>query len=132
MWNADSAREYFKWGGQLRPGVSRAMSTVEAINKIHFNSVSQAEPDVNGRRLGLFANYNLLDHASKFDGFYSLYLREMDDIVSHEIYGHKRDGRVEEFSWGCVRQSSRQCRGLGGKGFVFAHGHGRAETGIRK
>ncbi|MDB6124148.1 MAG: hypothetical protein JWQ71_3141 [Pedosphaera sp.] len=87
VWNPDSTREYFKWGDQLRPGVSRAMSSVEALNKIHFASVGQAEPDVNGRRLGLFANYNLLDHASKFDGFFSLYIHEMDDVVVTKYLG---------------------------------------------
>jgi hypothetical protein len=97
VWNADTARDYFKWGDQLRPGVSRAMSTVEAINKIQFALISQAETDVNGRRLGLSANYNLLDHASKFDGFYSLYLRQMDDIVLRKYLGTNETVGLNDF-----------------------------------
>jgi hypothetical protein len=43
--------------------------------------------DLNGRRLSLFFNLNLLDHVSKFDGFYSLDLREFSDVFKQIYFG---------------------------------------------
>ena len=44
------------------------------------------EHDVNIRRLSLLLNFNLLDHVPKFDGFYSLDLKEYLDVFKHVYF----------------------------------------------
>jgi hypothetical protein len=71
---------------QLNPrprfGESRVVMTYWAYQR--FNRVSIANPlyDFQVKRLGLFANCNLLEGIPKLDGFYSLYLHEPDAIWS--------------------------------------------------
>jgi hypothetical protein len=64
------------------PGTSRVVTTYWAHQ--NFNQISTASPlnDFVVKRLGLFANCNLLEGIPKLDGFYSLYLREPDAIHS--------------------------------------------------
>jgi len=80
VYATDSIRQYYKWGDQLRPGVSRAMLNIPLLDKVTFHSVESPENDFSGRRLALFADCNMLDHAAKVDGFYSLYLREQSAL----------------------------------------------------
>ncbi len=69
-----------KWVEQLKLGQTRAMPEWPTLSKVMFRAGDTAENDVFGRRLALFCNYNLLDHVPKSDGFFSLSLREMDDL----------------------------------------------------
>jgi len=64
------------------PGQSRVITSYWAHQR--FNRVSASSPlnDFLVKRLGLFANCNLLEGIPKLDGFYSLYLREPDAIWS--------------------------------------------------
>ena len=70
-----------KWDTQLRFGDSRAMESVDSMNKILFQAVEDTADDVLGRRLSMFANFNLYDHVPKFDGFYSLNLKAIQELV---------------------------------------------------
>jgi hypothetical protein len=65
----DAIRHYFQWDNQLRPGVSRAMQSKDSFWRLLSTGPANPELDVGVRRLALFMNLNLLDHASKFDGF---------------------------------------------------------------
>ncbi len=74
----DSVREYFKWDKELRPGESRAMESRASEDWLRYHSITtNAVADLNGRRLAMYSDYNLLDHLTKIDGFFSLELREM-------------------------------------------------------
>jgi len=63
-------------------GVSRAMISPDADTK--FRSIAAPKPldQYLGNRLGLFSNCNLLDGIPKVNGFFSLYLRETDQVCA--------------------------------------------------
>ncbi|HEX4644819.1 MAG TPA: hypothetical protein VH598_04360, partial [Verrucomicrobiae bacterium] len=81
IYEPDTIREFFKWDNQLRPGVSRSMPSKASIRRMLYDSMGGPEQDVTGRRLTQFLNCNVLDHASKLDGFYSLYLKEFSQVL---------------------------------------------------
>ncbi|EEF58495.1 YfhO family protein [Pedosphaera parvula] len=93
----DAIRDYMKLGDQLRPGASRAMLSLEAMNNLQFHEVTNAQIDVSGRRLGFFGNYNLLDHASKFDGFYSLDIKEYKEVVDRVYLTSNSLPKIQDF-----------------------------------
>ena len=64
------------------PGESRAMVSPEA--EIRFTQLTTRNPADNliVKRLGLFANCNLLDNVPKVNGFFSLYPREIGVLMS--------------------------------------------------
>ncbi|MBI4324423.1 MAG: hypothetical protein HY674_04095 [Chloroflexi bacterium] len=63
-------------------GVSRAMMSREAFLKLYEPTSLDAYTNYLCNRLALNCNLNLLDNIPKVDGFYSLNLRETDDIRS--------------------------------------------------
>ena len=69
-------------GEMPRLGLSRAMISREADAELRLGSTSNATNDFVGYRLGLFSNCNLLEGIPKVNGFYSLYLREMNQVVA--------------------------------------------------
>jgi hypothetical protein len=93
----DIIRQYFGWKAELRPGVSRALQEKASF----WTMLAQTSPDpvvdLNGRRLSLFFNLNLLDHASKFDGFYSLDLREFSDVFKQISFGTNASTNLKNF-----------------------------------
>ncbi len=82
VYEPDLMRRYLKWETQLQPGQSRAIPTRSSLLQMHFHAVEKPVDEVNGRRLAFFDNLNLLDHVPKVDGFYSLYFREMNEILT--------------------------------------------------
>jgi Bacterial membrane protein YfhO len=68
----DIIRQFFNWDHQLRPGDSRALQTHDSLFKLISAESSNAVLELNAKRLALFLNLNLLDHAAKIDGFYPL------------------------------------------------------------
>ncbi len=80
------------------PGQSRVVTTYWAHQ--NFNKISTASPlnDFVVKRLGLFANCNLLEGIPKLDGFYSLYLREPQAIWSLFYFQTNNDWVREIFS----------------------------------
>jgi len=67
-------------------GHSRAMLTAEADLRLRYESSSVARNNYLVKRLAMFANCNLLEGLPKVNGFYSLYLRAADEVLSL-IYG---------------------------------------------
>jgi membrane protein YfhO len=63
-----------------RHGQSRAMLTAEADVRLRHGGLSSGMNDYLASRQGLFSNCNLLEGIPKINGFYSLYLREAQDI----------------------------------------------------
>jgi hypothetical protein len=96
VYEPDSIRLYFNWKDKLRPGISRAMQSKASINGMILHAIENSENDANGRRLALFLNYNLLDHASKLDGFYSLDLREIHDVINW-MYSTNENPTLQDF-----------------------------------
>jgi hypothetical protein len=76
----DLIRQYFKWENQLKLGEARAMPVWTPLARVMYVSAKDKSTDILGRRLSMFCNYNLLDHIPKWDGFYSLNLRYLDDL----------------------------------------------------
>ncbi len=76
----DLIRQFFNWDNQLKLGESRAMPVWAPLSKIMFQAAKSTPHDVFGRRLAMFCNNNLLDHIPKSDGFFSLNLRDMDEL----------------------------------------------------
>jgi hypothetical protein len=64
-----------------QPGEARVMQTAAAAQKVRYTTLSEPQPDYLCRRLSFYANANLLDGVPKIDGFYSLYLREMAQVL---------------------------------------------------
>jgi len=63
-------------------GVSRAMISPAADRTFRQASTSEGLNRYILNRLGLFSNCNLLDDIPKVNGFFSLYLRESDEVCS--------------------------------------------------
>jgi hypothetical protein len=97
VYDPDVIREFFKWDDQLRPGVSRAMQSRASLNRMIFDAFENPENDLNGRRLGLFLNYNILDHAPKFDGFYSLDLKEFYELLQRVYTARNPMSKLKDF-----------------------------------
>ncbi|MDB6068422.1 MAG: hypothetical protein JWR26_4630 [Pedosphaera sp.] len=74
-------------------GEPRAMPTAAAFEKVRNTFLKKPSSDYFVRRLALYDNCNLLDGIPKTDGFFSLYLRESDQILSLLL---AYDGRGQE------------------------------------
>jgi hypothetical protein len=89
-----------------RPGDSRAMLTAEADHRLRLAAASDPQHDYSINRLGLFSNCNLLEGIPKVNGFFSLYLGEMDS-VSSLIYGTGRQPLPSLYDFLSVSQITR-------------------------
>ena len=58
---------------------------------------SNQEVDTFGRRLSLFLDYNLLDHAAKFDGFYALDLKEHQEVFTRLYSATNSCAKLQDF-----------------------------------
>ena len=67
-------------------GEGRAMLRRSTDLRLHTSSSNTPENEVLQKRLGSFANCNLLDHLPKVDGFYSLYPQPMTDYIATLFY----------------------------------------------
>ncbi len=85
LYDLDTIRQYLNWDKQAKAGESRAMLTAFAMESIRNRFMSKPADQINVDRLALYANCNLLDHAAKVNGFFSLYLRETDRLCN-EFY----------------------------------------------
>ncbi len=95
VYAADMLRQYFtsrdpKWDAEIRPGNGRVMQTLASLNKMYWGGLENPVDEAYGRRVTLFDDVNLLDHIPKLDGFYSLYLREMNNVIT-ELYISSND-----------------------------------------
>ncbi len=63
-----------------RLGESRVMMDAVTYDNISSSKIRDPFTHYVGLRLMMLENFNLLDHIPKADGFYSLYLREMEDF----------------------------------------------------
>ncbi len=88
VYEPDQIRQYHisqgdsQWADHLKPGVGRAMLTLGALTKMTYRATDTAASDLFGRRLALWSNANLLEHAPKFDGFFSLSMRHTSTLVT--------------------------------------------------
>ncbi len=93
----DVIRQFFKWDDQLRFGASRAMQGRESFWRMLSSVVADPEVDTDSRRLAQFLNFNLLDHVPKFDGFYSLDLKNFSDLFQQVYFGTNPASRLCDF-----------------------------------
>lgn len=69
----NAIRDYFQWGRELSAGHLRLMQSPTSYDRMLLVGYTDLAVDTQGRRLGQFFNFNLLDGIPKVDGFYSLY-----------------------------------------------------------
>jgi hypothetical protein len=93
----DAVRQAFGWDGQLAAGAGRAMESKAAFWKMLSSGSTDLATDTRGRRLALSMNLNLLDHAAKFDGFYSLELKEYFDLLLFAYYSTNEARGLQDF-----------------------------------
>ena len=67
-------------------GQSRTFLTLDAFKAFYTRMLPDLRADFLGRRITQLANFNLLDHVPKTDGFYSLYLRDTEPITDALFY----------------------------------------------
>jgi hypothetical protein len=95
---------------QLNPkpahGRSRALLSPEADYRLRYSYASQPMNDYIVSRAGLFSNCNLLDQIPKVNGFYSLYPREIHDVVN-AIYQSTNQSLPRLFDFLAVSQITR-------------------------
>ena len=90
-------REFFKWDQEMKPGISRAMQSKTALWAMLSPGTTNLETEVASGRLSLFMNLNLLDDISKFDGFYSMDLKESLDIFKHVYFSTNEAAHLKDF-----------------------------------
>ena len=72
-------------------GEPRVLPTLASLQKVRLVFLPKAEQDYLIRRLALFDNCNLLDDIPKADGFFSLFVREPDEVL-HELLAQDAAG----------------------------------------
>ena len=93
----DLIRRHYGWGDALKAGVSRALLPWKSIQRVDTFGSESPETDISARRMALFMNYNLLDHAAKLDGFYSLNLEPVNRLYAHVLLGTNQVAGLEDF-----------------------------------
>jgi hypothetical protein len=93
----DRIRNYYGWGDSLNAGVSRAMLPWNSIQRIDTFGSESPETEISARRMALFMNYNLLDHAAKTDGFYSLNLEPVFHLFAHVLFATNEATGLKDF-----------------------------------
>jgi hypothetical protein len=79
-------RSFFNWDHQLDAGVSRALQSRDTFWKIFAMGSKDPGIDTLLRRRALSPDLNLLDDVAKFDGFYSLDLKEHLEIFKRVFF----------------------------------------------
>jgi hypothetical protein len=82
IYEIDMARKYLGMNPQPELGKSRAMVAPEAETRFMQLALNDVEQNFLAKRLGYFADCNLLDSVPKVDGFFSLYPRECGELNS--------------------------------------------------
>lgn len=82
IYEIDMARKYLSMEPQPALGQSRAMVAPEAETKFMQLALNDPEQNFLAKRLGYFADCNLLDDVPKINGFFSLYPRECGELNS--------------------------------------------------
>jgi len=90
-------RQFFKWDGQLGAGLSRAMQSKASLWRLLSTGTPNLQDDITGRRLSLFMNLNLLDGVPKFDGFYSLDLRDFLEVFKYVYFTTNEAPKLKDF-----------------------------------
>lgn len=85
-WAPDAARQFFHWDNELRAGTSRALRSKNTFWKLLSNGAPDPDLDLQIRRLSLFMDLNSVDSVAKFDGFYSLDLKQHLDVFKHVYF----------------------------------------------
>ncbi len=86
VYETDLIRSQLKLPAVPIAGESRAMLRRATDLRLHSSSSNTPENEVLQKRLGSFADCNLLDRLPKLDGFYSLYPQPMTDFIATLFY----------------------------------------------
>jgi hypothetical protein len=93
----DQIRRFFNWDHAGNQDFSRAMQSPDAFWKILASGSADPVLDTQCRRLSLFMNLNLLDHAAKLDGLYPLDLRLYLDVFKQLYFTTNQAAKLKDF-----------------------------------
>jgi Bacterial membrane protein YfhO len=93
----DIIRRFFNWGDQFQPGTSRVLQSRNSFWTMATRLADDQQSDLNGRRLSMFADLNLLDHVAKFDGFFPLDLKEFAQVLERVCFTTNNTARLQDF-----------------------------------
>jgi hypothetical protein len=93
----DNVRKVFGWDHQLNAGSSRALESQDSLWKIFSMGSTNLATDTYYRRQALPQDFNLLDHVPKFDGFYSLDLKEHVDVFKRVFFTTNDAPKLKDF-----------------------------------
>jgi hypothetical protein len=88
VYQAEMVREKLETEGKPQPVLGRSRAMVSPAAEARFISFVVSDPQNNflAKRLAYFCDCNLLDHAPKVNGFFSLYPKENGELMS-VLYG---------------------------------------------
>ncbi|EEF58496.1 hypothetical protein [Pedosphaera parvula] len=81
VYEPDIMRKELMLNPKSQVGEPRVMPRLATIEKVRYTSLNNPKVDYLCRRLALYDNCNLLDEIPKTDGFYSLLLRDSDQVA---------------------------------------------------
>jgi Bacterial membrane protein YfhO len=81
VYQLNLARERLAMSPQPALGQSRAMLAPSVLFKLYYVAVREPKNEFLAKRLGYFADCNLLDAVPKVDGFFSLYTLENGNLI---------------------------------------------------
>ena len=93
----NAVRELSQWDETLAPGGARVMQSKAAFQRMLSTGSANLETDLGGRRLTQFLNLNLLDHAPKLDGFYSLDVQPFLEVFKHLYFTTNEAEPLKDF-----------------------------------
>lgn len=97
MLTPGAVRSAFDWQEKLTAGQSRAMLGKTALWTMAAGAGTNAESAWSATRLSLFMNANLLDGVPKFDGFYSLDLKEYLEMFKRVYFTQNEAAPLRDF-----------------------------------
>ena len=95
---ADVNRAFFGWDHQMEAGVSRALESQDSFWKMFSTGLSDPDTDTYFRRRALPLDMNLLDHVAKFDGFYSLDLKQHVEVFKRVFFTTNDAPKLKDFA----------------------------------
>jgi hypothetical protein len=96
-WEPGTIRQFFNWDAQLAAGRSRTIQGKDSLWQMLAFGSPDLQKDLTTRRLSQFMNLNLLEGVPKFDGFYSLDLKNYLDVFKQSYFTTNEASKLKDF-----------------------------------
>jgi hypothetical protein len=90
-------RQSLGWGSEFSAGSRRIMESPASYRRLLLLSLQDLLLDTSARRFAQYFDFNLLDDIPKFDGFYSLDLKEYSDLFGNFYYSTNDSQALKDF-----------------------------------